>query len=74
MPSVREPYPDFLKRLREQLLGPAGRLAANVRRDIVEGRIVEGVLNAFVVRVRANASSVTQEHIYELKMKGYDED
>jgi alkylhydroperoxidase/carboxymuconolactone decarboxylase family protein YurZ len=71
---VREPFSDYLNRLRGQLLGPLGRLSAELRRDIIEGRIVEGALNAFVVRVRANAASVTQEHIDQLKAEGLDED
>jgi hypothetical protein len=72
--EVRQPYADFLRQLREQLLGPLGKLPASVRLDILEGRIVDGVLNTFVVRVRANATSVTQGHIDELKAAGLDED
>jgi pyruvate/oxaloacetate carboxyltransferase len=71
---VRESYADYLNRLKDQLLGPLGKLPAAVRRDIIEGRIVEGVLNTFIVRVRANATSVTQEHIDELKASGLTED
>ena len=71
---MRESYSDYLNRLREQLLGPLGKLAPGVRRDILDGRIVEGAVNAFVVRVRGNASSVTQQHIDELKASGLDED
>ena len=72
--TVQQPYAEFLNLLREQLLGPLGKLPAAVRRDILEGRIVDGVLNAFVVRVRANATSVTQAHIDKLKAAGLDED
>ena len=72
--AVRQSYADHLNRLKEQLLGPLGKLSVAVRRDVLEGRIVEGVLNAFVVRVRANATSVTQEHIDELKASGLSED
>jgi hypothetical protein len=71
---VREPFGPFLERLRQQLVGPLGKLPAHVRRDIIEGRILDGPLNAFVVRVRANATSVTQQHIDELKASGLDED
>jgi len=71
---MRDSYSDYLSRLREQLLGPLGKLSPGIRRDILEGRIVEGALNAFVVRIRGNASSVTQEHIDELKAAGLDED
>src|SRR5262245_3920735 len=67
-------FVDYMDRVREQLLGPLGKLPVAVRREILEGRIVEGVLNAFVVRVRANAASVTQQHIDELKASGLDED
>jgi alkylhydroperoxidase/carboxymuconolactone decarboxylase family protein YurZ len=74
MEGVRASYADFLQRLSEQLLGPRGKLAAAVRRDILEGRILEGALNAFVVRVRANAPTVTQAHIDELRANGMDED
>jgi alkylhydroperoxidase family enzyme len=68
------PFTDYMNRLRDQLLGPLGKLPVEVRREIIEGRIVEGALNAFVVRVRANATSVKQEHIDELKAAGFDED
>ena len=68
------PFSDYMNRLREQLLGPLGKLPLPVRREIIEGRIVEGVLNSFVVRVRANATSVKQEHIEELRAAGFDED
>ena len=71
---VRQSYAEFLGQLREQLLGPLGKLPASIRRDILEGRIVDGVLNAFVVRIRANATSITQAHIDELKAAGLDED
>jgi hypothetical protein len=71
---MRQSYAEFLRQLREQLLGPLGKLPASIRRDILEGRIIDGPLNAFVVRVRANATSVTQTHIDELKASGLDED
>jgi alkylhydroperoxidase family enzyme len=71
---MRQPYDQFLDQLRGQLLGPLGKLSASVRRDIMEGRLVEGALNSFVVRVRANAPSVTQGHIDELKASGLQED
>jgi hypothetical protein len=67
-------YDAFLERLRRCLLDPSGRLPVAVRTEIVEGRIVEEPLNAFVVRVRGNASSVTQAHIDELKTAGFSED
>src|SRR5688572_7360411 len=71
---MRQDYVAFLERLKAQLLGPAGSLPVEVRRDIIEGRIVDGALNAFVVRVRANATSVTQAEIDSLKTEGYSED
>jgi alkylhydroperoxidase family enzyme len=71
---MRESYGDFLGRLKKQLVDSLGKLPASVRREIIEGRIVEGALNAFVVRVRANAASVTQQDIDELKASGLDED
>jgi hypothetical protein len=71
---MRKSYAEFLDQLQKQLLGPLGKLPADVRRDIIDGRILEGKLNAFVVRVRANATSVTQEHIDELKASGLGED
>ena len=74
MSSGRIPFPEYLEKLRAQLVGPLGKLSEPIRRDILEGRIVEGALNAFVVRVRANATSITQAHIDELKASGLDED
>ncbi len=71
---MRRSYAEFLEQLKKALLGPSAKLPLNVRQDILEGRILEGVLNAFVVRVRGNASSITQEHIDELKAKGLSED
>ena len=71
---MRASFADFLRKLREQLLGPGGKLALKAREDILDGRIVEAPLNEFVVRVRANASSITQGHVDELKASGLGED
>jgi len=71
---MRKLYSEFQNQLKAQLLGPLGKLPLEIRRDILERRILDGVLNGFVVRVRANATSVTQEHIDELKASGMDED
>jgi hypothetical protein len=71
---MRASYAEFITRLKRQLEGPLGKLPLKVRQDILEGRILDEPLNAFVVRVRANAVSVTQEHIDELKASGLDED
>jgi len=72
--AVRESYSEYLAKLKARLLGPLGKLDPNVRRDIVEGRIVEEPLNSFVVRVRASAFTVTQAHVDQLKASGVDED
>jgi alkylhydroperoxidase/carboxymuconolactone decarboxylase family protein YurZ len=72
--SVRDGYQELLGKLKQQLLGPLGKLAEQTRRDIIAGRIVDARLNDLVVRVRANASSVTQAHIDALKAAGTDED
>jgi hypothetical protein len=72
--DVRQSYAEFLTLLRQSLLGPLGMLPLNTREDILAGRILEPALNAFVVRVRANASSVTQEHLDELRKQGLSED
>jgi hypothetical protein len=45
-----------------------------VRRDILDGRILSEPLNNFVVRVRANASSIGPTHVSELKAIGMSED
>jgi hypothetical protein len=71
---VGEGYSGLLGRLRERLLGPLGKLPVDVRRDILEGRIVDGALNAFVVKVRANAASIEQRDIDALERNGYDDD
>ena len=71
---MRAPYAEFITRLKRQLEGPLGKLPLKTRQDILEGRILDEPLNGFVVRVRANATSVTQEHIDELKATGLDED
>jgi hypothetical protein len=71
---MRAPYADFLVRLRESLTGSQARLAPDVRRDIIEGRILEEPLNAYVVRVRANAASIGPEEIAQLKQRGLSED
>src|SRR5688572_32900872 len=72
--KMRTSYGEFIVRLRQELEGPLGKLAFKLRTDILEGRILEEPLNGFVVRVRANATSVTQQHIDELKASGLDED
>jgi alkylhydroperoxidase family enzyme len=71
---MRASYGKFLEQLRAQLLTPKASLALDVRRDILDGRIVEGALNAFVVRVRGSASSMTQAHIDHTKSAGFTED
>jgi hypothetical protein len=71
---MSESFAGRLAQLKTQLLGPLGKLSAEVRRDIVEGRIIEEPLNAFVIRVRASASTVTQAHVDALKASGLDED
>jgi hypothetical protein len=71
---MRNSYAKFMERLRKRLLEPDAELPGDVRREIIEGRIVDEPLNAFVVRIRANASSITQEHIDQLKAKGFAED
>jgi alkylhydroperoxidase family enzyme len=71
---MRASYEKFLDKLREQLLTPKASLPLDVRRDILDGRIVEGALNAFIVRVRGSASSITQAHIDQVKAAGFDED
>ena len=71
---MRDSYRELLGKLKGQLLGPLGKLAAQTRKDILEGRIVDARLNDLVVRVRANASSVSQAHIDSLKSSGFDED
>jgi hypothetical protein len=73
-PVMRKAYAAFLEQLKEQLLGASGSLPVEVRRDIIQGRILEGALNAFVVRVRANATSVSQADIDLLKADGASED
>src|SRR6188474_860299 len=67
-------YAKFLDRLREVLLGSSGVLPLSTRENILAGRILERPLNGFVVRVRANASSVTPEHLKELLRSGLLED
>jgi hypothetical protein len=60
--------------LRQTLTGPSGRLASALRREVIEGRILEEPLNGFVIRVRANAASIGAEEIAELKRSGLSED
>jgi hypothetical protein len=71
---MRKPYAPFLEQLKASLLDKGCVLPVEVRTDIIAGRILEGALNAFVVRVRGNASSITQQHIDELKAGGLTED
>jgi hypothetical protein len=71
---MRKSYREFLERLKERLVGPDGDLPADVRQSIIDGRILDEPLNAFVVRVRANASSLTQRDIDALKARGLSED
>jgi len=71
---MTRPYEELLSQLRQRLVGPLGKLAKAVRQDILDGRIVDGRLNAFVVKVQANASSIVQADIDALKAEGFDED
>ena len=72
--AKRKSYGDFLDRLKDTLLGSLGTLPVDVRSGIIEGRILEDPLNAFVVRVRANATSINDDQIAELKASGLTED
>jgi hypothetical protein len=60
---VRASYSGFLAALRDRLLVQTARLPLEVRRDILDGRILSEPLNNFVVRVRANASSIGPTHV-----------
>src|SRR5688572_25011548 len=71
---MRRAYAAVLEQLKAQLVSASGHLPVEVRRDILEGRILDGLLNTFVVRVRANASSVNQAEIDALKAAGFEED
>ena len=71
---MRTSFGEYMDALRARLLDASGRLPVSVRTDILEGRIAPGLLNAFVVRVRASATTVTPEHIAELRASGLDED
>jgi len=69
-----EPYAEKMERLRHAVLSGPGSLPPHVRQAISEGGKLSGVLEVFVRKIVADASTLTDDDIADLHRAHYTDD
>jgi hypothetical protein len=65
---------DWLREMRDAVLGERGRVARQVRREVYEGRPGPAPAAAFLEKVRRHAYKITDEDVEAMRAAGLSED
>jgi hypothetical protein len=71
---VRDRYEGLLRALVSSLEGPSGTLDAQMRKDLIAGKPLAGVLGSFATKVTENPASISDETVEALRGRGVTEE